>query len=86
MDTLPRLAHIQVQGIRQTTTVSIRWDPMEPVSGVSQSELHKLVILAGNARPNATKVDQSANIARTTISSAFTEMCLFRNKTNKRKR
>jgi hypothetical protein len=85
MDTLRPLAHTQVQFTRPTTTVSIRWDHMESVSGVSQSEPHKLVIPAGSVRPNATKVDQSANIAKTIISSAFTGMCRFRNRTNKRK-
>jgi len=55
-------------------------------SGASQSELLKLVILVGSARPNVTKADQSANTARTTISSVSTEMCLFRSRTNKRRR
>jgi hypothetical protein len=59
---------------------------MAPDSGGNPSELLKLVILVGSARPNVTKVDQSANIARTTISSVSTEMCLFRSRTNKRKR
>ena len=86
MGTLRRLAHIQVQYIRRTTTASTRWDHIVQVSGGSQSELHKHVILAGNVRPNAMKVDQNANIARTTISSAFTETCLFRSRTNKRRR
>jgi hypothetical protein len=79
MDTLSPLAHTQVQYIRQTTTVSTRCHRMELVSGVSQFVPHKLVILAGNVRPNATKADRSANIARTTTSSAFTEMSLFGN-------
>ena len=85
MDTLSPLAHTQVQYILQTTTASTRWDRMELVSGVSQFVRHKLVILVGNVRPNATKADRSANIARTTTSSAFTEMCLFRNRINRLK-
>ena len=84
MDTLRPLAHIQVQAILPPiTTVSIRWDRTELASGESQSEPHRLVILVGNVRPNATKVDQSANIARIIISSVSTGMCLFRNRTNK---
>ena len=86
MDTLSRLAHIQAPSIHQTITASIRWDRMVPDSGVNQSELLKLVILVGSARPNVTKVVRSANIARTTISSVSTEMCLFRSRTNRLKR
>jgi hypothetical protein len=41
------------------------------VSTAGESGLHRLVIFAGNVRPNATEADQSANIARTTILSAF---------------
>src|ERR1700722_4961416 len=71
-----------VRHIRQVTTASIRWDPTLPVSGPCPG-LHRLVIFAVHIRLNATKANQSANIARTTISSAVMETCLFRNRTSK---